>query len=184
MRTGRQRPARAESVRTIEAARRRPDVIRAQKLGGLRLLSNSTKRSLNKPNLTCPTRISSTHILAPAEGMVTESSVQVGGRARQPGTTLTTVIPLNNQRSRAAEVPGLKFCGLGAVTAEIAGTEFGRCPTSRQCRWRLRRQRSRIAHGAIETPVMRVKLLVLWTNLATRHGVVLLRFRERRERQR
>jgi membrane fusion protein, multidrug efflux system len=73
----------------LEAARRQLDVIKAQKLAAEAVVKLD-KAQVEQAKLN----LSYTQILAPVDGMVTERSVQVGNTVA-PGTTLMTVVPLN-----------------------------------------------------------------------------------------
>jgi membrane fusion protein, multidrug efflux system len=75
---------------SLEAARRQLDVIKAQKLAAEGVVE------LDKAQIVqAKLNLSYTQILAPVDGMITERSVQVGNIVA-PGTTLMTVVPLND----------------------------------------------------------------------------------------
>jgi membrane fusion protein, multidrug efflux system len=75
---------------SLEAARRQLDVIKAQKHAAEAVVELD-KAQVGQARLN----LSYTQILAPVDGMVTERSVQVGNTVA-PGTTLMTVVPLND----------------------------------------------------------------------------------------
>jgi membrane fusion protein, multidrug efflux system len=74
---------------SLEAARRQLDVIKAQKLAAEAVVELD-KAQLGQANLN----LSYTQILSPVDGVVSERSVQVGNTVA-PGTTLMSVVPLN-----------------------------------------------------------------------------------------
>ena len=74
----------------LEAARRQIDVIKAQQLAAAAVVETD-KAQLVQAKLN----LSYTQILAPVDGMVGERSVEIGDTVA-PGTTLMTVVPLDD----------------------------------------------------------------------------------------